>query len=80
MCLGIPGKITAISAGPLPMGTVDYSGHERTCSLMYLPEAVVGDYVLVQNKLAMTLLTEDEAKECFKALDDLDIKDALQTR
>ncbi|MBW4919495.1 HypC/HybG/HupF family hydrogenase formation chaperone, partial [Klebsiella pneumoniae] len=46
----------------------------KRCSLMYLPEAEIGDYVLVQNKIAMTLMNEEEAQEC---IDELNANDLL---
>ena len=68
MCFGIPGKIIEKTEGPLPTGTIQYGAVTKTCSLMYLPEAEIGDYVLVQNKIAMTLMNEEEAGECLDEL------------
>jgi len=71
MCLAIPGRIRAISVDPdgLRSATVDYPGLSRSVSLLYLPEARVGDSVLVQAGFAMRLLTEQQAAEVFAALE-----------
>ena len=81
MCFGGPGKIIEVTAGPLPTGRVQYnaiaSEPVKEYSLMYLPEAEVGDYVLVQNKIAMTLMNEDEATECIEELRKNNLLDEL---
>lgn len=74
MCFGIPGKIIERTDGPLTTGTIQYGAVTKRCSLMYLPEAEIGDYVLVQNKIAMTLMNEEEAQEC---IDELNANDLL---
>jgi hydrogenase expression/formation protein HypC len=64
MCLGIPGKITEITQdGSLLMGTVDFGGISREVCLDYVPEAQVGQYVLIHVGFAISLLDEDEAME-----------------
>lgn len=68
MCLAIPGKIIAKID---MLGTVDVSGVTRQVSLMLLPEANIGDYVLVHAGFAIQTLDEEEAHktlELFKEL------------
>lgn len=72
MCLGIPGRILAISADPLPMGTVDFSGSRLSVCLAYVPEAGIGDYVLVHAGFALAVLDEELAAEKLAALRELD--------
>jgi len=72
MCLGIPGRILATTIAPLPMGTVDFSGSQLAVCLAYVPEAVVGDYVLVHAGFALAVLDEDLAAEKLAALRQLD--------
>jgi hydrogenase expression/formation protein HypC len=52
MCLGIPGRIVAVSDPPdqpdLRTGTVDFDGVRRQVCLAYTPEADVDDYVVVR--------------------------------
>lgn len=45
------------------MAQVDYSGVKRDVSLMLLPEARVGDYVLVHAGFAMQIVEEQDAAE-----------------
>ena len=47
MCLGVPGRITAVEDGLVRMGTVDFDGSTLEVCLAYVPEAGPGDYVLV---------------------------------
>ena len=62
MCLSIPGKITEISQdGSLLMGLVDFGGITREVCLDYVPEAQVGQYVLIHVGFAISVLDEEEA-------------------
>lgn len=64
MCLGVPGRIVRITGTPeFATATVDVGGTSRETCLAYLPEAVVGDWVLTQTGFAVTLLDEASAQE-----------------
>jgi hydrogenase expression/formation protein HypC len=64
MCLGIPGKIIEIyTVGDLRMGKVDYGGVVKEACLAYVPEADVGQYVIVHAGFALNMLDEAEAQE-----------------
>lgn len=71
MCVGVPSRILAITPGALPMARLDVAGQQQDACLAYLPEAQVGDYVLVQGGFAMTLLTPDEAADSLRVWADL---------
>jgi len=62
MCLGIPGRVTAITddAG-LRTGVVDFGGVRREVCLAYVPETEIGDYVVVHVGFAISRLDETEA-------------------
>lgn len=60
MCLAVPAKVTAIEGS---LATVEIRGVQRQASLMLLPEAAVGDYVLVHAGFAMQIVTADEVAE-----------------
>ena len=63
MCLSIPGKITEITKqDSLLMGTVDFGGVIKEVCLDYVPEARVGQYVLIHVGFAISLLDEEEAQ------------------
>lgn len=69
MCLGIPGQIIAIDESDgLHMGTVDFGGVRKRVCLDYVPEAVLGNYVIVHVGFAITLLDEESARETLELL------------
>ena len=70
MCLAIPGKIESISGDdPLTrMGKINFGGILKEASLAYMPEARVGDYVIVHVGFAISRLDEDEASRVFDYL------------
>ena len=71
MCIGVPGKILAIHDGLMPMADLDFGGTARECCLAYVPEARVGDYVLIQNGFAMDVIDEASAKASLEAISEL---------
>lgn len=70
MCLAVPGKILSIEGDDplLRMGRVDFSGAIKQVNLAYVPEAKVGDYVLVHVGFAINTIDEDEANQVFEYL------------
>lgn len=63
MCVGVPCKVLSIDSGVMPMGRIEVAGKVQDVCMAYLPEARVGDYVLIQSGFAMTLLTAEEAAD-----------------
>lgn len=70
MCLAIPGKITSISGNDplLRIGKVDFGGILKEVSLAYVPEARLGDYVIVHVGFALGTVDEAEAQQVFQYL------------
>lgn len=70
MCLAIPGKIESISgADPLTrMGRINFGGIFKEACLAFVPEAEIGDYVIVHVGFALSKLDEDEAQKVFDYL------------
>ena len=67
MCLAIPGKIIDIfEEDGLRMGKIDYSGTMNTACLEYLPEAKIGEYVIVHAGFAISALDESEAEKTLE--------------
>lgn len=67
MCLSIPGQIKEIKMeGSLPMGKVDFGGVIKEVCLDYVPEAKVGQYVLIHVGFAISVMDEEEAQESLK--------------
>ncbi len=70
MCLAIPGKIESITDGdPLQRsGRVNFGGILKDVNLAYVPEAQVGDYVIVHVGFALSKVDEEEARQVFDYL------------
>jgi len=74
MCLAVPGKVTRIT-GEEPMtrmGRIDFGGVIKEASLAFVPEALVGDYVIVHAGFALSRVDEEEAKKVFESLRQID--------
>jgi hydrogenase expression/formation protein HypC len=74
MCLAVPGKIMSIE-GEDPLfrsGRVSFSGVVKQVNLAYVPEAKVGDYVLVHVGFAINTIDEEEANQVFEYLRQMD--------
>ncbi len=50
------------------MGKVDFGGIKREVCLAYVPEAEVGDYVIVHVGFAISRVDEEEAQQTFQLL------------
>jgi hydrogenase expression/formation protein HypC len=70
MCLAIPGKIVSVSGeDPLKRaGKIDFGGILKEASLAFVPEAKVGDYVIVHVGFALSKVDEAEAQKVFEYL------------
>jgi hydrogenase expression/formation protein HypC len=72
MCLGVPAKITeTYTRDGLQMGKVDFGGVAREVCLDYVPEAAVGDYCIIHVGFAISLVSEDEARETLNLLQEI---------
>ena len=80
MCLAIPGKIESINGtnSLLRMGKVNFGGIIKEASLAYVPEAGVGDYVIVHVGFALSRVDEDEARKIFDYLKQMQALDELK--
>ena len=74
MCLGVPGKVLEIEPNSLgmTMGKVSFGGIAKEVCLAYVPEAQVGDYVIVHAGFAISRLDEAEAMEVFDLLSQME--------
>ena len=52
----------------MTMGRVSFGGVAKEVCLAYVPEALVGDYVIVHAGFALNKLDEAEANEVFELL------------
>lgn len=71
MCLGVPGKILQITreSHGLTMGRVQFGGILKEVCLSFLPEARVGEYVIVHAGFAISLVDEAEAASTLQLLE-----------
>jgi hydrogenase expression/formation protein HypC len=64
MCLAVPGKILSISGDDtLRTGVVSFGGAEKEANLAFVPEAQVGDFVLVHAGFAISVVDAAEAAQ-----------------
>ena len=74
MCLAVPGRITEIAGSDeLRAARIDFGGVVREASLVFVPEAAVGDYVLVHVGFAISVIDEDVARDTLAALEELQL-------
>ncbi len=74
MCLAVPGKIVSITPGEglERSGRVSFGGVIREVNLAFVPEAQVGDYVMVHVGFALSRVDEREAEQIFAYLAELE--------
>ena len=67
MCLAIPGRVETITGDdPLTrMGQVNFGGVRKEASLAFVPDARIGDYVIVHAGFALSRVDEAEAQKVF---------------
>jgi hydrogenase expression/formation protein HypC len=71
MCLAVPGKIISIKETEeslMRTGKVSFGGVVKEVSLAYVPEAKVGDYVIVHVGFALSILDPQEAEQTLSYL------------
>jgi len=69
MCLAVPGKIVEMKEG---IGVIDVRGNRLRAGLALVPEASVGDWVLIHAGFAITVITPDDAAETNALLDQIE--------
>ena len=74
MCLAIPGEILDINDGGLLMrtGRVSFGGLVKEINLSLVPEARVGNFVIVHAGFAISVVDDDQARKVFEYIDEID--------
>jgi len=75
MCLAIPARIESIEGD---RATVNLAGTKADVVVTLTPEAGIGDWVLIHAGYAITIVTEEDARETFallRQIADLDADD-----
>jgi hydrogenase expression/formation protein HypC len=74
MCLAIPGKILSDEdLGFARTGRVQFGGIVRQVRLDFVPEAAVGDYVLVHVGFAISKIDQEEAQRTYQLLAEMGV-------
>lgn len=79
MCLAVPGRIETLSDDSGPMtrrGRVDFAGIVKEVNLSLVPQAGLGDYVLVHAGIAIQRVDREEAEKTlgyFREIGELEI-------
>jgi hydrogenase expression/formation protein HypC len=72
MCLAVPGKIVSVAGDDIArQAKVDFGGVLKEISLAYVPDAKIGDYVLVHVGFAISVVDEEEAGKVFGYLKEM---------
>lgn len=71
MCLAVPGQVLKIGDDQLRIATVSFGGVTKSVSLALVPEAGVGDYVIVHVGFAISKLDEEAARRTLETYADL---------
>lgn len=79
MCLGVPGEVLDIRReDDVLMGKVAFGGITKNVCMEHVPDAVVGDFVLVHVGFALSKIDREEAARVFSLLAELDMLDEVQ--
>jgi len=72
VCLAIPGKILSSEVlDGIRVGRVQFGGITRETCLDFVPEASVGDYVIVHVGFAISRVDREEAERSYEVLESM---------
>ncbi|MBD8976767.1 HypC/HybG/HupF family hydrogenase formation chaperone [Veillonella magna] len=77
MCLAVPAQLVQVNEF---VGTIALTGVTRDVNLMLVPEAKVGDWVLVHAGCAVQIVDEEEAKATMDAFRELEEREEAYFR
>jgi hydrogenase expression/formation protein HypC len=76
MCLAVPGKILETKEeNGSRLGRVQFGGITRQVQLDFVPEAVIGDYVIVHVGFALSTVNAEEAERTYQLLAEMGMLD-----
>lgn len=80
MCLAVPGQVLTVAGEDLQRsGRVSFGGITKEVNLAYVPEAKVGDYVIVHVGFALSVVDEAEARQTFEYLRQMEELEELKS-
>ena len=72
MCLAIPGRILSSEMqNGIRVGRVQFGGVTRETCLDFVPEATVGDYLIVHVGFAISRVDREEAERSYEVLESM---------
>jgi len=80
MCLGVPGKVVEwVTTEPVfASARIEFAGLTRVCSMACVPDAQIGDYVVVHAGIAISRIDEAAAKMALDELQVMDLAEELE--
>ncbi|MFY8200686.1 MAG: HypC/HybG/HupF family hydrogenase formation chaperone [Pirellula staleyi] len=80
MCLGVPGRVSAwLDRDPLfARANIEFDGIQRECHMACVPEAEIGDYVIIHAGVAVCLVNQAEARRVFDELNRMNLLAELE--
>jgi len=72
VCLAVPGRVVSVPEGELRVARVAFGGVTKEVCLVYVPDASVGDYVIVHVGFAISRLDEAAAELVWSQLSELE--------
>jgi len=76
MCLAVPGKIVETKEeNGSRLGRVQFGGITRQVQLDFVPEAGIGDYVIVHVGFALSKVNAEEAERTYRLLEEMGMLD-----
>jgi hydrogenase expression/formation protein HypC len=69
MCLAIPARVVKLEGDK---ATVDAMGNQFSAQMTLLPQARLGDLVLVHAGFAISTIDDDEARKTGQLIDEID--------
>lgn len=71
MCLGVPGRVVEwTSTDPtFASAKIEFAGVARECSMACVPDAKVGDYVVVHAGIAISRINKEAARQTIEDLE-----------
>jgi len=79
MCLGVPGRVAEwVDRDPtFASAKIEFAGVTRTCSMACVPDAEIGDYVVVHAGIAISRIDEQAAQQALNDLQTLGLTEEL---
>ena len=82
MCLGVPGRVVELEPdrAVLPMALVEFAGIRRRVCMSCVPDAQLGEYVIVHAGIAISRIDPAEAERVFTYLNEIGDADGFTNR